>query len=161
MVDDGVWEWSVRSGWWATPEEALGHASASAARAIVRSFTDASLQPQHLRAALDPLMSNSALVTDSHTERRKRPYGTMVQVHLLVELGSHQRGWLATETRRLARAETRRWIWRGLLMVLSAAVVGAVYWRLDHKTQGYATGRLRVLASVALLGLGAVIWHYV
>ena len=161
VVDDGVWEWSVRSGWWATPEEALGHASAAATKAVVRSFIDSNQPPRYLRAALVPLMANGALMADSYTERNKRPYGTMVQVHLLVELGAHQRAWLATEAQRLARVESQRWVWRGLLFVLAAAGVATVYWHLDLKTRGYATGRLRVLAVVTTLAAGAAIWHWV
>jgi len=161
VVDDGVWAWSVPSGWWATPEEALGHAEAEAARAIVRSFTDARVRRRYLHTALATLMANGTLVADSYTQRSRRTYGTMVQVHLLVELGSHHRAWLVSEAERLAGQAARRWVWRGVLGAIAVLVVGMGYGWLDQRTLGYATGRLRLGAGLVLVAVGAVIWHCV
>ena len=161
VVDEGVWEWPVRSGWWATPEEALRQASAQADKAVVRSLPDADVGPRYVHAALQQLTSNGALVADSYTEHADRPYGQMVQVHLLVELAAPQRVWLMHEAGRLAQVEARRWVWRAGLMLLVVLAVAAGYWHLDQKTQGYATGRLRVLASAVLIVGAAAIWQYV
>lgn len=139
----------VKSGLWATPDEAIADAARDAARVVYRYV--AASAPGISEEQISTTLVRERFVRDIHVREEPKDYGTMYRAWLLVELKPSNRALIVHQVMR----ERQRQLWARTLGILAIMFTAGIcllgYTKLDDLTLGYYRTPLRVVTTLFFL----------
>jgi hypothetical protein len=148
----------IRSELWATPEQAIKDALGQAAPIAQELLA---LADARFGAASDvPVQAiHDHLVREAHIEKVAWTYGPMYRSYLLLELSPQRRDQLRADAEKTVVRRRLTLLSGGFGFVVTCLTTMLVYLRMDERTHGYYSGRLRIGAGLIVAAVGAGLYR--
>lgn len=153
---DGVYRTRVKVGPWLTRTECERQLP-EALNEAVRAYADRLLgegKGQYVNLPMSYIHEH--IVRGEWEERRQQTIETMIYLHELLEFDRDANEMIEANYKQSAVAERLGYTAAGGGMLLGLLTIVFGYLRFDTLTRGYYTGRLRLAAATAILGLAVI-----